>query len=384
MCSASVFSVSLVVELDQAAAGVVDEVVVAVDLLRLDDELGDVAHRADLGLAVQPLPALELGDGQPAEVRAADLAEERRDGLQVVHRDVARDVDRVVAQQLAQEVDLHGLALDVVEDRLGEILRADAIVARVVKPLRRRQLVGERRLADAGHAEQRDGLVRPGQELRASHAHGARTGSLGPRIIRRACAQLRSDAASSAGFADAADAAVAELLRRAAEPNVEVGRELAERRARQRPILDEQRLEHVRILDALRDEVARVRFVAFDERLRRHDAPACLADGDVNVRRAELPLQRVGHGLDRAEVVAPFGVRQEPAVALEVRVDLAVVAPFGVDVGAVDVGLPDLDERVANGRAVLGEQPAGEMRDLADGRRQPVVDDQEIVVGVER
>ncbi len=42
----------LVVELDQAAAGVVDQMVVAVDLLRFDDELCDVAHSADLGLAV--------------------------------------------------------------------------------------------------------------------------------------------------------------------------------------------------------------------------------------------------------------------------------------------------------------------------------------------
>src|SRR5690606_35982215 len=69
----------LVVELAEAAARVVDEMVVAVDLARLDDELGHVAHRADLGLAMQLLALLELVDGQPAEIRAADLAEEARD-----------------------------------------------------------------------------------------------------------------------------------------------------------------------------------------------------------------------------------------------------------------------------------------------------------------
>ena len=163
---------ALVLELDDAAAGVVDEVVVAVDLPCLDDELLDVAHRADLGLAVQPLAPLELGDRQAAQVRPADLAQERRDRREVVHGDVARDVDGVATQEVAQETDLHCLALDVVEDRLGEILRADPVVARVVEPLVRRQLVRERRLADARHAEQRDRLVRPAQELGARHFHG--------------------------------------------------------------------------------------------------------------------------------------------------------------------------------------------------------------------
>src|SRR6187551_1554759 len=71
---------------------------------------------------------------------------------------------------------------------------------------------------------------------------------------------------------DAADAAVAELDRGAAEVDVEGRRELAEPRARQRLVLDQQSLEQLRILDALDDQVALVRLVAFDERLRRHDA----------------------------------------------------------------------------------------------------------------
>src|SRR5690606_41567342 len=71
-----------IVELDDAAARVVDEMIVAVDLASLLDELLDVAHRADLGLTVQPLALLELLDGQTAQVGSADLAEERRHGLE--------------------------------------------------------------------------------------------------------------------------------------------------------------------------------------------------------------------------------------------------------------------------------------------------------------
>src|SRR5690606_25911215 len=67
-----------IVELDDAAARVVDEMIVAVDLASLLNELLDVAHRADLGLTVQPLALLELLDGQTAQVGSADLAEERR------------------------------------------------------------------------------------------------------------------------------------------------------------------------------------------------------------------------------------------------------------------------------------------------------------------
>src|SRR5688572_27713780 len=114
------------------------------------------------------------------------------------------------------------------------------------------------------------------------------------------------DSDNLCGRANAADGAVAELLRRHPKADVEIGRELAECGARQRPVLDHQGLEELRIAEAARDQVALVRLVPFDERLRRHDALAGLADGDMNVRRAELPLQRVRHRLDRAEVVAPL------------------------------------------------------------------------------
>ena len=93
----------------------------------------------------------------------------------------------------------------------------------------------------------------------------------------------------------------------------------------------------------------------------------------------------VGDGLDRAEVVFAGRAGQEPAEALEVRVALvAALVAVGVEVDAVGVALPDLDDGVADRVALGVEDAAGQVRDLADGRRDGVVDDDQVVVGVER
>ena len=60
----------------------------------------------------------------------------------------------------------------------------------------------------------------------------------------------------------------------------------------------------------------------------------------MDVRRAA----GVGDGLDRAEVVLAGGAGQEPAEALEIRVALVAVGVAGVEVDAVGVDLPDLDQ----------------------------------------
>jgi hypothetical protein len=55
-----------------------------------------------------------------------------------------------------------------------------------------------------------------------------------------------------------------------------------------------------------------------------------------------------------------------------------------VNVGPLAVHLPDLDDGVAH-RIPLGiEDPPGQVRDLADGGRDGVVDDEQVVVGVQR
>src|SRR5215472_8217338 len=101
----------------------------------------------------------------------------------------------------------------------------------------------------------------------------------------------------------------------------------------------------------------------------------------MDVRRGTAP---VGDGLDRPEVVFAGRAGQEAAVPLEVRIESLLALLVLLEVGAVPVALPDLDDGVAE-RVPLGvEEPAAEVRDLADGGGDRVVDDQKVVVGVQR
>ncbi len=136
-----------------------------------------VAGGGDLGAAVLALAAEVLVEGDAALRRVAGLAEVGRERLEVVEGDVRGDVDRVRAQQLAQERVAHRLALEVVDDVLAHVAGADAEIDRVVEPVR--LLAQHRRdagLAEARHAEERDPLV------------AARAAS--PRASRRSCARL--------------------------------------------------------------------------------------------------------------------------------------------------------------------------------------------------
>ncbi len=147
--------------------------IVAIDLVGLRDEGRDVLHGGDLGIVMQPLTALELLERQAAAPRIPYLAQERGDGLEVVDRDVAADVDRVASQQVAQKVDLHRLLLDIVQYRFLKVLGADAVIAGVVEPALLWQLVGQGGLAYPRHAEQTYRLVPPAQELFPAHPHVA-------------------------------------------------------------------------------------------------------------------------------------------------------------------------------------------------------------------
>jgi hypothetical protein len=60
------------------------------------------------------------------------------------------------------------------------------------------------------------------------------------------------------------------------------------------------------------------------------------------------------------------------------------MAVGGVQVHAVAVDLPDFHERVADRLTAGIENLPGKVRDLADRRRDAVVDDDEIVIGIER
>ena len=73
--------------------------------------------------------------GRPPLVGIARAAEIGRERIEVGEGDVGGDIDRVRAQQVAQERHLHGLALEVVDDELAHVAGADAVVDRIVEPV---------------------------------------------------------------------------------------------------------------------------------------------------------------------------------------------------------------------------------------------------------
>ena len=97
-----------------------------------------------------------------------------------------------------------------------------------------------------------------------------------------------------------------------------------------------------------------------------------------------MPIERVFDRLDRPEVVTTLRIGQEAPVALEVGIEPRRLTSAGVDVGASLIDLPDLDNRVADRLPGRRGDPSRQMRDLADARRDGVVEDQQVVIGIER
>src|SRR5262249_9640239 len=137
-------------------------------------------------------------------------------------------------------------------------------------------------------------------------------------------------------------------LRRPAQNDVELGRQLADLGILHLGELDGDRLARLGIADAAVDAVLVVARLALDVALRREQLLALALDLEVDVRRAA----GVGDRLEGAEVVLAAGAGQEAAEALEVLVALAAAGVVGVQVHALAVHLPDLDQRVAH-RAAL-------------------------------
>ena len=113
------------------------------------------------------LTPLILGEVDAALSGIAGLAEISRQRLEILEGDVGGDVDRIRAQQIAQERNLHRLALEIVDDVLAHVARANSVIDRIVKPGATLQQIGKGGLADPGHAEDGHGLVRPVPELLA-------------------------------------------------------------------------------------------------------------------------------------------------------------------------------------------------------------------------
>ena len=116
--------------------------------------------------------------------------------------------------------------------------------------------------------------------------------------------------------------------------------------------------------------------------------------GEVNVVRAPavgVVLPRVGPRLDGQEAVAAVLVGQAAPGAEEVRVERRVVLVGLVHVAPGRVGLPDLDQGVRRGPAVLVQHPPGDDDALAQGGAvagrvagQVVIEPADVVVAVDR
>src|SRR5688500_582658 len=102
-------------------------------------------------------------------------------------------------------------------------------------------------------------------------------------------------------------------------------------------------------------------------------------DGIVNVRGAA----GVGDWLDGAEVVFAAGAGEKAAESLEVFVALLLVAGAAVEISAVVIHLPDFDEHISQRFSAAIQYSAPEVSYFTDGRGNPVVDHDEVVVGVE-
>jgi hypothetical protein len=94
-------------------------------------------------------------------------------------------------------------------------------------------------------------------------------------------------------------------------------------------------------------------------------------------------MQRIGHRFNRTEVVTALRVGEKTAVALEVPIVTGGLTSGSVDVRTSGVSLPDLNERVADWLPRRRQNAAGQQRDRPDGRRDGVVEDQQVVVCIE-
>ena len=131
------------------------------------------------------------------------------------------------------------------------------------------------------------------------------------------------------------------------------------------------------------DVIDEVPWMAGDVQLGREQFAVAFFDLEVNVRRGPAG---VGDRLDRAEAIAAVRSGQEPAEALEILVALVGLgfAVAGVDIDLVGVALPDFDGDAAHRTPRGGQHPTRQLGDLADGRSDPIVDNDQVVVGVER
>src|SRR5439155_18236008 len=168
-------------------------------------------------------------------------------------------------------------------------------------------------------------------------------------------------------------------FRREPEHDVEFGGQLPDSRAFDRREIDGHGIPCSRVLDAHINPVTFVLRLAFDVTLSGPLVASLHFNGEMNVAGAS----GVEHRFDGAEVVFTRRASQKASESLEVRVARGVFVA-AVQINAVVVHLPDLDECVADGLSFGVQDTSFEVGDLTDGGVECVVDNDVVVVGVER
>src|SRR5262245_29097889 len=99
----------------------------------------------------------------------------------------------------------------------------------------------------------------------------------------------------------------------------------------------------------------------------------------MNVTRSS----RVQSRLYRSEEVFSCRTRQEPAEALKIPVSIRVTDACGMNVSAGVVRLPDFHCGIPHRLAALAENTSAEVSNLTHGGGDAVIDDKQVIVGVE-
>ena len=191
-------------------------------------------------------------------------------------------------------------------------------------------------------------------------------------------AAQKSDA-PRAGKGGKCDVRVSALWRHA-EHDVETRREFARLRALERGEIHCDCIAQLLISHAAPDAVLFIAGMAFDVALSRQQIFALRLHLVVNVRRPP----RIRHWLDRAEKILARTAREETPEALEIPVALFRIARVRMQVGPAVVALPDFHERIAHRVALRIEDAPAHVSNLADCGSDRVIDDDEIVIRIER
>ena len=92
----------------------------------------------------------------------------------------------------------------------------------------------------------------------------------------------------------------------------------------------------------------------------------------------------IGNRLDGAEKIFPRGAREETSEALEMLVAFFLVARAGMKISAVVVALPDFDHRIFYRTPAAVQDAPAEPGHFAHGGRDVVIENEKIVIGIER